>query len=262
MNLSLILTLINSLIVINSLKLNLVQSDVPLTTASSIASSTSLGNDFTQTTTNSTATATRGNISAAQSSAGAATNNLNNQLTGNVVADATNAALVQAQDYTDQNLTFVNSTAAPDGSSSNTIQANIYENNSKRTTTLDNQQINNNKASYQVNLYTNAQNSYQNIKSTSSYSAAVQTTSQNSNSATTLDESDQTDILITIDAGSEQIIIEKIMGNDRRVLILSAAKYLNGFPESVINYFMQLYNAQCNCHQIREYAMNLLSEGN
>jgi hypothetical protein len=238
------------------------QSDATLTRASSNANSLSIGNDFTQTTTNSAATATHGNIAAAQSSAGATTNNLNNQLTGNALADATNANLVQTREYKDQNVTYVDGSTGPDGSSSNTILANIYENNSTAITTLDNQQINNNQASYQSNLVTNAQNSRQKITDTRSNSAAIQTISQNSDTATTLDESDHREIIITIDAGSEQIIVEKIMGSDNRVLILSAAKYLSGFPLDVKEYFLKLYNAQCNCQQIREYAMNLLAEGN
>ena len=262
MNLSLILVNINSILLINSLNSNLIQTNAPLTSASSVATSTSIGNVFTGTTINSTATATQGNMSGAQTTAGATTNNLNNQITANVVADATKAKLVNVQNYKDQNETLLDISAGTNGIYSKTIKSNIYETNSTHTTCLDDQQMNNNYACYQDNLYTSIKSSNQNITQSNKNSAAIKNTSQNSDSTTTLDESDKIEILINIDAGSENIIVEKIIGGDRRVLIISAAKYLTGFPQTVKDQFMKMYNQKCNCRKLREWAIDLLAEGN
>ena len=262
MNIWLIITFINSVTLINSLKTDLIQIAVPLNSASSAATSTSVGNTFTETTVNSTATATQGNISGAQSTADANTNNLNNHITANVVANAANAKLVTVQDFKNQNQTLVDNCCGTNGINSKTIQSNIYETNSTHTTTQDDQQINNDYYSYQDNLNTNANDSRQNITASKRQSAAINRTSQNSNSATSLDESYNIEILISIDVGSEDIIVEKIIGSDRRVLIISAAKYLTGFPQTVKDQFFKMYNQECNCQEIREWAIDLLAEGN
>jgi hypothetical protein len=251
-----------TLITIISIRVNLNQTEIPNTSASSSANSLSLGNYHTETSLNVKATATHGNKADATSAAGAKTNNLDNQITAQAQADATDNKLVENEIYKEKISTYDKNSKSEIGLLSESYNTKQFEANSKRTVTLQDEENKQNKFSSQVDNLNNYENESQGIKDETYDLSTIENNTKSDNSSNYFTQTQKREIVITIDAGSEKLIIERIIGNDNRVLIVSAAKYLKkSLPKEVKDYFQELYDQKCNCKLIREYAMDLLAEG-
>jgi hypothetical protein len=238
------------------------KSKLQQTYSSSQATALSLGNDYTQATINSTSIATKGNKGTSVSVANATTDNVNNLLHLETQADATNDQYVKNSVYINKDLTYLNRTQNSNGLSTKTYQKNQYSQNSSQVLTEDNQNLGKNAQSFQNSIDTYGTNGRQTITDSTGDRTTLTTHNYNDNSQTYFEFTDEREITITIDAGNEKLIFEKIIGNDDRVMILTAAKYLRGFSDDVKAYFQKLFQTPCNCKQVRQYAINLLAEGN
>ena len=261
MKLNLILTICIFNIITNSFKVSLIQNELPITWASSSANSLSIGNDYTETSINVKATATEGNKADATSSADAKTNILNNQISAKADANAFDHKLVENAIYKEKISTHKKNLISNLDLSSESIKVNQFEENSKRTVTKQDEDINEMKISSQVDKNNKYYDESQNIKDKTFDLSTIENFSNRNKSSNYLSQSQKREILITIDAGSEKLIIERIIGNDNRVLIVSAAKYLKkSLSNEIKHFFKGLYDQQCNCKLIREYAMDMLAE--
>lgn len=255
--------IITILLLTNSLQLTLKQSqiDSSLTSASSNALAISQGNNYTQTHINSKAIATEGNKAEAASAANASTMNIKNEITGLAKADATSNKYVENEIYKEKTATNDRNINSFNGYQSDILNTDQFEANNKKTITQSDEEIRESQYIAMNTLDQNFRNNIQTINDKSFEMSSLEGVTNNDGSRRSFTQAEKREIVITIDAGDEKLIIEKIIGNDNRVIIVSAAKYLlKSIPQDVKNYFEILYNETCNCKLVNEYAMDLLAE--
>jgi hypothetical protein len=104
-------------------------------------------------------------------------------------------------------------------------------------------------------------------KLTNDYSSIVDKTQQTSSTNTltgelgVLSQDKKSDIVITIDTSNEKFIIQRIIGNEERVIIVSASKFLkSSLTENESQNIADLLKGNCNCRKIKDYLIDMLAE--
>lgn len=69
------------------------------------------------------------------------------------------------------------------------------------------------------------------------------------------------DIIINISTKDEKLIVEKIIKDDNRNIIVTASKYvLPSLSKANMNYVQALISGTCNCAAVKNYMIDILSE--
>jgi hypothetical protein len=71
----------------------------------------------------------------------------------------------------------------------------------------------------------------------------------------------KSEIIITIDTSNEKFIIQRIIGNEERVIIVSASKFLkSSLTDTETQNIANLLKGNCNCKKIKDYLIDMLAE--
>ena len=76
-----------------------------------------------------------------------------------------------------------------------------------------------------------------------------------------LSQDKKSEIIITIDTSNEKFIIQRIIGNEERVIIVSASKFLkSSMTDTETQNIANLLKGNCNCKKIKDYLIDMLAE--
>lgn len=238
----------------NKLQTFLVISD-PITanaTSASVASG-----DLAATVVDASAQATTGHTATSIAGGVAQTDSVKTQSAIAAVAQASESdKLVQANSH--EETAEVKTTGQQGNANADTITSTDYNNSTVKKTALDDTVTVGSDSSFQIGANKTLTDSQEVITDVNSQKSDIQTqTASNSN----LNQANTQDIVITINTGSDKLIIEKLISKDDRVIIVSAARYLQSSLQSTDqSYIKSLIAGSCNCKQVKDYVIEMLAQ--
>ena len=232
----------------------------PNTIKANSASYSAISGDKAIASVDASAQATTGHTAVGASAASAASDTVATQAQTAAVANAgANDQLVTSQSH---QYTEIQKTTAQQGDIGiQGIATSNYQSGNTQTTDLNGAVTN--KSQNQLTkeddrLYTVGTNNQETIKDKTVQSTAFTT---QTGSPIVMTQYIQKDITITFDTCKEKIVIEKLIKRDDRVIIVSAAKYLQpALVISNVNYIKQLISGNCNCKAVKDYIIEILAE--
>ncbi len=222
--------------------------------ASSLASST---DNIVTTKSEANAEATRGYTAVGAAASVAKSDNLSTSSAVTAVADASLSDKLK-QATASQETTSTYSTGQTGQAYEELVNSDSYKTAQTKTTSLDDSVSIAKSDQFQVSEDKKLVNDFATITENT---VQTSTTDTLTNELGVLSQEKKSDIVITIDTSAEKIIIERIIGNEQRVIIVSAAKFLkSSLGVSDAANIKQLLTESCNCRKAKDYLIEMLAE--
>ena len=222
--------------------------------ANSLAAST---DNLVATKSEANAEATRGYTSIGAATSVAKSDKLSTSSAVTAVADASSSDKLKQASASQETLSTF-STSQTGQAYQELIDSASYKTGQTRTTSLDESVSIAKSDQYQVSENKKLVNDFSTITDKTEKTSQTDTVT---NELGVLSQEKKSNIVITIDSSVEKIIIERIIGNEERVIIVSAAKFLkSSLGQSDAANIMQLLNESCNCKRVKDYLIEMLAE--
>jgi hypothetical protein len=233
------------------------QYQTPMPTTGQVTATSLATGDYAETSAESKATATQGNVGVGIGVANAQTDTVKTGSEALALADAGSNQSVTNNVYNRDSASYQG--YLEDDGVVGATHTNNFATNYRTTVNPDGNAIYENTEQSDAGTYRVIQNGRNTIIDNKTDSVHIDgSTISNAN---LVDTSSKRDVTITVDAGDEKLIVEKIIGNDQRVIIVSAAKFLlDSLAKDDVAQIIQLYKDTCNCRQVKNYLMELLAE--